>query len=272
MCSLQSLNRKITGKHLVLTRGRYLFFNREYKAEFVDFFLSADGPRRREMAYWCREYRANQRVHLQKILFLDYGADSRLSAWFLSAYDRAVGALDVNDCYESLAANLKEWVPLLLHEEAVRIQQDVDRTFTVKTEFDGEWVDDGDRDHCSLAECGVKFGVIQRKHHCRSCGGIFCKNHAEKMVLRRNEALELEPARSVTQSPLHQDMAPDEAVYDNEREMRICPRCRETKSLFVDQPHRHRFMDCACLGWRVDRGLLLKRWHVDRAKMKHEND
>lgn len=198
----------------MLSRGRYLFFNREYKRQFIDFYLGADEQRRLEIPFWCIEYRANQRLHLQKILKLDYDLDERFSEWFLSQYDRVVATLDINDCYESLAANLKQWIPLLIDRKAVRIQQDIDRTFTVKTEFDSEWVDDLERDCCSLAECNVKFGVIQRKHHCRSCGDIFCKNHTEKMSLRRNEALELEPARSITQSPHYQGITVDETAYN----------------------------------------------------------
>ncbi|KAI8884847.1 hypothetical protein K501DRAFT_148852, partial [Backusella circina FSU 941] len=26
--------------------------------------------------------------------------------------------------------------------------------------------------------CTVKFGVLNRRHHCRSCGHIFCQKHS----------------------------------------------------------------------------------------------
>jgi len=35
------------------------------------------------------------------------------------------------------------------------------------------WVLDGEVFNCQM--CGVKFDMIKRKHHCRRCGGVFCK-------------------------------------------------------------------------------------------------
>lgn len=34
------------------------------------------------------------------------------------------------------------------------------------------WLDDNEATHCM--RCGTKFTLRVRKHHCRSCGGIFC--------------------------------------------------------------------------------------------------
>eukprot|EP00850_Spirogloea_muscicola_P019122 SM000184S03755 [mRNA] locus=s184:7464:12011:+ [translate_table: standard] len=34
------------------------------------------------------------------------------------------------------------------------------------------WVPDGDAAACGL--CGVRFGLVTRRHHCRACGGVFC--------------------------------------------------------------------------------------------------
>ena len=35
------------------------------------------------------------------------------------------------------------------------------------------WVLDGEVFNCQM--CGVKFDMLKRKHHCRRCGGVFCK-------------------------------------------------------------------------------------------------
>eukprot|EP00123_Amoebidium_parasiticum_P007067 comp17851_c0_seq1/m.18022 comp17851_c0_seq1/g.18022 ORF comp17851_c0_seq1/g.18022 comp17851_c0_seq1/m.18022 type:complete len:227 (-) comp17851_c0_seq1:275-955(-) len=36
------------------------------------------------------------------------------------------------------------------------------------------WVPDPATDTCMLAGCSTHFGLVQRKHHCRRCGKIFC--------------------------------------------------------------------------------------------------
>ena len=37
-----------------------------------------------------------------------------------------------------------------------------------------EWQHNTTADHCNNCECGVKFSLFTRRHHCRSCGLIFC--------------------------------------------------------------------------------------------------
>ena len=37
-----------------------------------------------------------------------------------------------------------------------------------------DWQKDGEAVACWNPECGKKFTMIVRKHHCRSCGKIFC--------------------------------------------------------------------------------------------------
>jgi len=37
---------------------------------------------------------------------------------------------------------------------------------------DYHWMKDSSRDSCM--SCGLQFTVLERKHHCRTCGGIFC--------------------------------------------------------------------------------------------------
>jgi len=36
------------------------------------------------------------------------------------------------------------------------------------------WVSDKDRSHCTNKQCGAKFSVSTRRHHCRGCGDVFC--------------------------------------------------------------------------------------------------
>lgn len=38
------------------------------------------------------------------------------------------------------------------------------------------WYPDDMTTHCSNALCSSQFGLINRKHHCRKCGKIFCSN------------------------------------------------------------------------------------------------
>lgn len=42
------------------------------------------------------------------------------------------------------------------------------------------WVKDEEVSHCSSAECRVRFGLLERRHHCRRCGLIFCSRHSNR--------------------------------------------------------------------------------------------
>lgn len=33
------------------------------------------------------------------------------------------------------------------------------------------------------AACGEAFGIFNRKHHCRNCGGAFCADHSDKAIV-----------------------------------------------------------------------------------------
>ncbi|KAI8917953.1 hypothetical protein BC831DRAFT_484308 [Entophlyctis helioformis] len=44
------------------------------------------------------------------------------------------------------------------------------------------WVKDSDAVKCHLDECGQQFGLVNRRHHCRRCGNIFCASHVSKRV------------------------------------------------------------------------------------------
>eukprot|EP01063_Lacrimia_lanifica_P026806 TRINITY_DN3669_c1_g1_i1.p2 TRINITY_DN3669_c1_g1~~TRINITY_DN3669_c1_g1_i1.p2 ORF type:complete len:227 (+),score=75.11 TRINITY_DN3669_c1_g1_i1:46-681(+) len=43
---------------------------------------------------------------------------------------------------------------------------------SASTEQDVHWVDDRERPAC--VGCGVAFGVVRRRHHCRECGEVYC--------------------------------------------------------------------------------------------------
>ncbi|KAM3165500.1 Vacuolar protein sorting-associated protein 27 [Lachancea thermotolerans] len=64
--------------------------------------------------------------------------------------------------------------------------------FDSKTPAD--WIDS---DTCMI--CSNKFSLLNRRHHCRSCGGIFCQEHSSHFI------------------PL-----PDLGIYDN---VRVCDNC-----------------------------------------------
>ncbi|KAI8979103.1 hypothetical protein BDF20DRAFT_912721 [Mycotypha africana] len=39
------------------------------------------------------------------------------------------------------------------------------------------WRPDYEADRCHYAKCSVRFGLFDRRHHCRKCGEIFCSFH-----------------------------------------------------------------------------------------------
>ena len=46
---------------------------------------------------------------------------------------------------------------------------------------------------CSFENCSLRFGFSTRKHHCRSCGKIFCATHASKFIrLPEGEGVKVE--------------------------------------------------------------------------------
>lgn len=39
------------------------------------------------------------------------------------------------------------------------------------------WLKDESVAECGIVSCGKKFNLFERRHHCRKCGGIYCKEH-----------------------------------------------------------------------------------------------
>lgn len=48
------------------------------------------------------------------------------------------------------------------------------------------WVPDSERSYCH--KCNLKFTVLERKHHCRHCGEIFCQKDLPDMIYLNSEA------------------------------------------------------------------------------------
>lgn len=48
------------------------------------------------------------------------------------------------------------------------------------------WIPDSERDSCH--ECHIKFGILERKHHCRHCGEIFCQRHVNDKIYLNQDA------------------------------------------------------------------------------------
>ena len=48
----------------------------------------------------------------------------------------------------------------------------VRRVYIPHSDYCVGWIHDADIKYCM--KCGMEFNIIKRKHHCRSCGNIFC--------------------------------------------------------------------------------------------------
>ncbi|KAL2313671.1 FYVE-type zinc finger-containing protein C9B6.03 [Schizosaccharomyces pombe] len=44
------------------------------------------------------------------------------------------------------------------------------------------WKPDSDVSVCSFPSCSVRFGLFDRRHHCRRCGDIFCALHCDRNI------------------------------------------------------------------------------------------
>ncbi|BGP34150.1 hypothetical protein JCM10296v2_005965 [Rhodotorula toruloides] len=46
-----------------------------------------------------------------------------------------------------------------------------------------QWKPDDEADNCADPDCSLKFDLINRRHHCRTCGDIFCAAHSSRSTL-----------------------------------------------------------------------------------------
>eukprot|EP01065_Artemidia_motanka_P006927 TRINITY_DN13389_c0_g1_i2.p1 TRINITY_DN13389_c0_g1~~TRINITY_DN13389_c0_g1_i2.p1 ORF type:complete len:829 (+),score=199.59 TRINITY_DN13389_c0_g1_i2:884-3370(+) len=82
------------------------------------------------------------------------------------------------------------------------------------------WLSDCDAKACM--SCGVTFGFVRRRHHCRSCGGIFCASCSD-------ERRRLPQYYSQNQGGTLQDK-------EARRPKRVCRRCAVAPSLGAGDP------------------------------------
>lgn len=85
-----------------------------------------------------------------------------------------------------------------LRQRGVKFPEGMSSSLNTSALFDSktpaDWVDS---DACMI--CSKGFSLLSRRHHCRSCGGVFCQEHSSKNI------------------PL-----PDLGIYD---EVRVCDNC-----------------------------------------------
>ncbi|XP_057685920.1 rabenosyn-5 isoform X2 [Corythoichthys intestinalis] len=106
------------------------------------------------------------------------------------------------------------------------------------------WVRDGDVPFCP--DCGTKFNLRNRRHHCRLCGSIMCRKCvefvplplAQKLINGTREALSFAGSRSQSQSPSGvgsrrgsvSSMSSVTSVIDDkdDEKIRCCRHCTDT--------------------------------------------
>eukprot|EP01104_Vermistella_antarctica_P002741 TRINITY_DN12959_c0_g1_i1.p1 TRINITY_DN12959_c0_g1~~TRINITY_DN12959_c0_g1_i1.p1 ORF type:complete len:424 (+),score=98.94 TRINITY_DN12959_c0_g1_i1:143-1414(+) len=50
------------------------------------------------------------------------------------------------------------------------------------------WRPDKEVKECMYDGCGLRFSILQRRHHCRRCGNIFCADHSSRQMYLNAEA------------------------------------------------------------------------------------
>ena len=62
---------------------------------------------------------------------------------------------------------------------------DIDQFFPSSTA--PRWKHDSETNECLNIECKKKFSVFKRRHHCRSCGEIFCEDCTVEIFVNNKE-------------------------------------------------------------------------------------
>eukprot|EP01047_Picozoa_sp_COSAG01_P063218 COSAG01_NODE_8155_length_2898_cov_5.062522_2_plen_313_part_00 len=95
------------------------------------------------------------------------GAAAKRASWISAAVRPGVGALmELCPSWRSVVSGAISAVPLLkasASSDASESDSDAGRA---------HWVSDDSRPDCTA--CARQFGLFLRRHHCRSCGGLFC--------------------------------------------------------------------------------------------------
>jgi growth factor-regulated tyrosine kinase substrate len=121
--------------------------------------------------------------------------EQMMSKEFLNPFYVFLKQGKVNDLIQQcILENIQNWSIMLSNDpkfeqisKTYELLQKEDFEFPVVTDvFDKSMVhskvapDWKDSDACML--CSKKFTFLNRKHHCRSCGGVFCGQHSDKNI------------------------------------------------------------------------------------------
>ena len=67
------------------------------------------------------------------------------------------------------------------------------------------WEYDSNQDHCT--SCRDEFNPINRRHHCRMCGKIFCNRCTDQRALIPPSSIVLSPDAGKKASPRHEEQS-----------------------------------------------------------------
>ncbi|KJE96929.1 hypothetical protein CAOG_09048 [Capsaspora owczarzaki ATCC 30864] len=104
------------------------------------------------------------------------------------------------------------------------------------------WKPDALATRCPQPGCGVSFSLLERRHHCRKCGDIYCEKHV-KFEMRLNAQAKPDPQRGVLCS--------------------VCQFCFQTRAGHQQEPGQTRSLTRAYIGER-QRRLDLRANSIDR--------
>lgn len=146
--------------------------------------VTADGRLRQEVADKTREYMeamaqlrtkqaelSAEREHSEALKRRCVEADSKIEA--LTRLEKEYGELreEHKRCKQEL-----EQARQALQEFSEALSESKLRIVELKEEIlplsEAKWIKDSEATECRL--CDVQFSVLQRRHHCRNCGQIFC--------------------------------------------------------------------------------------------------